>query len=435
MRLVQIAVQNYKSLHHVRFQPRQLNVLIGANAAGKSNFADCLDFVSEVYKHGLEVAVARKGGYENIAFRRIRRSRRAIAIDLQVELTASDYRAFLGRSESDAPDLLVRHSFSFAASGYSIRAEFRVLEEELIVHRRVPGSDPDLALHLRRSLDEITIVHSQTDRQKVRTFSERSLDFHDLKYFVDQKEAVSSNELFAVAVGRFVRGLRPFVSAMEGIRVFQISPTKSREFGVPTPRPELDRSGANLPAVIDLLRRKNKHEWESVLQAMRNILPELDNILVDYTSSRTLGLFFQESGFGRPWSVGEVSDGTIQTLALLVGIFDARSTALLIEEPENSVHPWIIRHVLDACREAAATKQIIITTHSPIVMNAVPPRDVWVLWRSNGESHLSSVQELDPDFLTLWQSGDIPTFDYIDSGALPKAIPPGPKGESGEGDR
>jgi predicted ATPase len=232
--------------------------------------------------------------------------------------------------------------------------------------------------------------------------------------------------LVTTFAGRYTSLIGAFIDAMARVRVFQLSPTKTREFGVPTPRPELDGTGTNLPAVVDLLQKNNPEQWAQIIRAMRAILPNLSSIDVDYTSGRTLGLFFAEKGFGRPWSVGEVSDGTVQTLGLLVAIFDPRYSALVLEEPENSIHPWIIRQVMDACKSASAQKQILITTHSPLVMNAVRPEELWVMWRSGGESHLDAVTHLDPEFLNLWEGGEIPTFEYIDGGALPKALPPEP---------
>lgn len=431
MKIKQLSVQNYKSLREIHLSPGPLNVVVGANAAGKSNLADCFDFISEVYRHGLEVAVARKGGYENIAFRKMRRSRGAISIDLLVELTETDYEQFLPKRllPDDLPRITVRHAFSFVTKGYSIRAEFQVVTETLVVERSYPGQPPVVALQLARSENQVSLLHlapieSESKRAELIRLR-RYFDFNDVKYFVEHKEAVSPNELFAVSVGRFVAGLRPFREAVERMRVFQISAPKSRKFGVPTPRPELARTGENLPAVIDLLKKESK-EWRSVLTAMRAILPNLKDINVDYTSNRTLGLFFEEEGFGRPWSVDEVSDGTIQTLALLVAIFDTRSTALILEEPENSVHPWIVRHVVEACRTASEHKQLFVTTHSPIVMNAVRPEEVWVIWRADGESHLAPLVALEPGFRTMWEKGSIPTFDFIDSGALTQALPPPP---------
>ena len=83
MRITQLKVQNYKSLRSITLEPSGLTVLVGANGSGKSNLADCLDFISEVYRHGLEVAVARKGGYENIAHRKQRRSKGAVGVALR----------------------------------------------------------------------------------------------------------------------------------------------------------------------------------------------------------------------------------------------------------------------------------------------------------------------------------------------------------------
>src|SRR5689334_2762169 len=117
-----LGVQNYKSLRGIRLSPGELNVIVGANAAGKTNLADAIDFVSEVYRHGLEVAVARKGGYENIAHRRMRRSKGAIEIDLTVELSSDALREgmYLFAGERRPPDMRVRHRFSFLARGSSI---------------------------------------------------------------------------------------------------------------------------------------------------------------------------------------------------------------------------------------------------------------------------------------------------------------------------
>ncbi len=113
---------------------------------------------------------------------------------------------------------------------------------------------------------------------------------------------------------------------------------------------------------------------------------------------------------------------------------------LVLEEMENSIHPWIIRRVLDACREASKEKRIVLTTHSPILMNSVSPDEVWVIYRENGASHIRPLTELEPDMLTMWSGGQVSNFDYIDSGALLQAVPPGPldvaltNGSSGQGE-
>ena len=70
----------------------------------------------------------------------------------------------------------------------------------------------------------------------------------------------------------------------------------------------------------------------------------------------------------------------VQALSLLAALHDPRSTFVLIEEPENSVHPWIARSFLDACR-TVANKQVLLTTHSPAIIDQLEPESVLVVWR------------------------------------------------------
>ncbi|MFL6200654.1 MAG: AAA family ATPase, partial [Thermoanaerobaculia bacterium] len=69
MRLKRIEIDNYKSLRGVVMEPGPLSVLVGPNAAGKTNFCEALDFLARVYQWNLEEAVSYKGGYENICYR------------------------------------------------------------------------------------------------------------------------------------------------------------------------------------------------------------------------------------------------------------------------------------------------------------------------------------------------------------------------------
>jgi predicted ATPase len=440
MSIVRISIQNYKSLRSVTITPKPLSVLVGANASGKTNFADCLDFIGDVYRHGLEVAVGRKGGYENIAFRRQERTTSPIRIELVMELSAKDSLTLMGfglAANAEVPDTLpklrMKHSYEFLASTTSIRSEFRVIQEQLIISEEA-GKKWRILATIHRDDDRFSIKRKRaTARRTLDEGDESSVrvarifrDFSDLEIYSKRLVKFSPTELIVSAIGRFAISLRPFLRATQAIRVFQISPTKSRESGVPTPNPELGRSGENLPAVIDEMQKNQPNAWSSVMEVMRAILPDLKAIKIDYTSSKRLGLFFQEEGYGRSWSVEEVSDGTLQTLALLVTIFDPEAAVLVLEELENSVHPWIIRRVLEACRLASMSKQIILTTHSPIVMNAVEPKEMWVIWREDGQSHLKQLPELNQELLTMWGEGIISTFDYIDSGALPPALPPPP---------
>src|SRR3954451_22715517 len=116
MRLKRLEIRNYKSLRNVVIEPTPLTVLVGPNAAGKSNFADALDFLGEVYRSNLEGAVAKKGGYENICFRQIKRSTAPIRFRSVLEVKSGEWEAsWWTRSQPDEivvpPDLLFDHAF------------------------------------------------------------------------------------------------------------------------------------------------------------------------------------------------------------------------------------------------------------------------------------------------------------------------------------
>jgi predicted ATPase len=156
---------------------------------------------------------------------------------------------------------------------------------------------------------------------------------------------------------------------------------------------------------------------------MKDIVPELEDISIIYLHTRTLGLSFKENGVGRPWSTEEVSDGTIRSLAMLVACFDPRVSGLVLEEPENSLHPWIIKEIVKHLRNLSDSKFVMVTTHSPVVLNSVRPNDVWIVYKRNGETHIRPLIELDPNVEGDWEKGKYRLFDFLESGAILEAVP------------
>ena len=425
MNITNLQIKNYKSYKDVTLSPGRLNVLVGPNAAGKSNFADALHFMSEVYTHGLEVAVSRKGGYDNIVRRKTRRSSSPLAFSITAEVP--NHRG--KRKEAEA-QLRITHFFSIRAKTSAIRADFCVESERAQIHVVVHGKRKKVfnLAHIERHGDSWKATVSTSLRLSNVKPDWLRVRLHELKMDLQyRRKSVPPTELL-VGRGTWMRALELFTHAVGSLRVFQISPTKVREFAASIPNPELDRFGANLPAVVDMLKRDHPKQWGLVLHTMRRITPTLEEIEVDYTAARTLGLYFREEEIGRPLSAHEISDGTMHALAVLLTIVDPRSQALVIEEPEYSVHAWILRNLIKACQQVSEDKQIFLTTHSPVVLNAVDPEDIHIVWRHRGESKIERLLALDPMARELWESGEVGIFDLLDSGDVLQAIPPGPAG-------
>lgn len=425
MRLLRLEVHNYKSLRQVSFEPSALSCLVGPNASGKSNFAEALHFLSEVYSNGLEVAIGRKGGYENIAHRRQRRSKAAISFRIVSEAPWGRVKRSIFVDEgASLPGHHFRfdHRFDFSTVGTGIRANYRVDREELSVTQVAPDNSSSERFKLRR--DKNSLVEFSTAGEGSPFEMELQWLRENLEKF-EETGALRPQSLIARQPLFYTPLFQDFFSEIARMQVFRFSPDLSRSSGIPTPNPELAPAGENLPALVDWLQRSHPKRWEIVIDGMRDILPGLVDVSVRYLHTKALGLFFEEESAGKPWIADDVSDGTIQALAMLVASVDPRSSVLMVEEPENSVHPWIIRSIVGRFRDLSRSKTVILTSHSPPLIDQLRPSEIWVVSRSDGETSVRPLLEYDPAIEEQWEAGSFRLSDALDSALVPQAVPGG----------
>lgn len=416
MWISELRIRGYKSFYDATIHPKQLSILVGPNNSGKSNLVDCIEFLSDTYRHGIEFALTRKGGYENVAWRRQRRTKRPLKFGISARLATDDLSYRVDR-EAQQQQFEVEHDFEIGAVGSAVDAEFRVVAEHLSLSV-VSG-------RRTRKLLDVTRLHSQNtiqvreSRTPLKEFV-RPFDQEPFRQYLN--EAVRPTQLF-IEYASFNVVVDALVRSIARWRLFQLSPLECRRSGVPTPNADIDRHGGNLPGLIRFLRQ-SPVSWRSTISSMQQVVPRLKDVDTTYTTDRRLTLQFHEEGAGRPWGVHEVSDGTVQTLALFAILADQRNTLLAIEEPENSVHPWIIKSFVNACREAS-DKQIFVTTHSPALLEVARPEEVSVVWREQHKSYVKPLLQLDPDADRSWQSGELSVYELLDTGIVRQSVPGG----------
>lgn len=431
MKLKHLRITNYKSLKDIIVEPSLFSVFVGPNASGKSNFTDALEFIGAVYRDGLEAAIALKGGYDNIAYRKIRRSKSSIGFEIQVELTTSEAKRYVhrlsrmyrgNRKDITEPNKIVLvHKFSFNTIGREITSDFEVEYESAEIYLISKDYERSERVFVFRENDEYTFESDSESSWILDMLNSRKKVYADLPF----ADAINKQELLtshAMLIGPLISDLSGFLSE---ISIHRIAPEICREPGVPSPNPNVTASGRNLPAVVDWLSRKHPKLWQGVLHSMRDIVPSIEDIKTDYLHTRTLGLFFKEENTGRYWTSHEVSDGTLQTLALLVALADPRKSIIIIEEPENSVHPWILRGLVEKFKKIGPKRSVLMTTHSLVLIDLVEPSDIFVVSRVNGETNIEKLCEIDPEVEEGWRNGDYRISDYLDTGLVPKAIPGG----------
>ena len=423
MKLLEVHIKNYKSIGDIVFRPDNFNVLIGPNASGKSNFASAISFLSEVYSYGLETAIRRKGGYDNIARRKQRRSKAAISFRLVFSFEKGELHNFSLKREGDNRSLFIVHEFSFKATQIGINADFIIDKEEF---KLIDKETNDLILIYNRKSPK-DIDFKLKDKHELLKDNLTNGDLANLKYILED-----FSHYFPYPQSLVIRNTNSILKkvlerTLNNWSVYRIAPNHSRLSGVPTPNPEMDINGENLPAIVDWIKRNHPEKWNKILSLMQSVMPELDDIKTDYLHDKTLGLFFFEEKMGRAWNVNEISDGTLSTLALLCVVNDPRKSLILIEEPENSVHPWIVRNLIEHFKEVAETagKNIILTTHSPVLIDMLYPKEIWCISKKDGVSNLNKLIDIAPEIKTAWHTGEVHISEYLDMGLVPQSIPGG----------
>jgi len=80
---------------------------------------------------------------------------------------------------------------------------------------------------------------------------------------------------------------------------------------------------------------------------------------------------------------------------------------------------------MERLREVSKKKSVVLTTHSPIVVDGLRPSETWVVYKKASESIVKNILDIDPTIGPAWEGGEFGLSDYLDSGLLPHAVPGG----------
>lgn len=408
----EISISNFKSIKNITISLSPFSIFCGPNASGKTNFVEALDFLSQVFRNGLQYGVSEKGGFYNICFRRIRRTKGAIAFRVIAETKESKAK---GRKT------VLEVSFSIRARSEAIRAEF------VVEHEEYAFSIEDR--ETRSVIGHLKIVRTESE-YKSESWPADDKVFNQLfgfgnlanlnevltDLFTPLPQQLLITGLKSVSFGLFNTFRRVFLE-LDGLHVFQINPRIARQAGAPSVIRGLGKHGENMPLAVDnFLARRNL--GNRLISWLQDVVPALSSLEPGYTETKQIGLFLHERGFGAPWYADDLSDGTIMSLALFICLLEPTHRTVVIEEPENSIHPWILKRFLDRCREVSTERQILLTTHSPLVVASAKPDELYLFERKSGETGVTRAidregalpQLIKKDFLDLgeyWMSGSL----------------------------
>lgn len=332
-----------------------LNVIIGQNASGKSNLIDVIKLLRSLPQDkGLANFISRTGGFSEWIWKG-NKSDRIAKINI----------LFLGDVEN----------IEYGINLFESSSTFRILNEvikpqsrENYISRKEIISSEDYSIKTNPN-ESVLEKYSDVD------FDGVSYDFFELRYYIEKIKVFSD-----LQTNRKAELRRPQIPD--------------------TPNDFLEEDGSNLALVLNDLEYRGDAK-DKIVENLKKFYPRIKDYSIRILGG-TVQLFIREEGLERPISAMRLSDGTLRYLCLLAILCHPEPPPLIcIEEPETGLHPDILPTIAELMIEASQRTQLIVTTHSDILVSALSdvPEAVLVCEKDEDGTHF---KRLNKDDLKEW---------------------------------
>ncbi|WP_314613642.1 AAA family ATPase [Streptomyces stackebrandtii] len=358
-RILGLTVRNFRTLTDVKLPLGPLTVMVGPNAAGKSNVLHALEFLGDVARDGIEPALDSRGGFDVLAFRG--GPRPVSRISVGIEGMWSDFA-----SEND-PD---RYELSVSRRRLSEGSpeQYTVYRGERFSQHPAAGATTSVEL----AGDRLTIGGSADAGHP-----NSSLRFGRMASALHQPWVVPGAPPSVASMGDLNR-------LLTRIRVFDPDVRAARKpWGITEEDRYLRNDASNLADFLKWLRDHGE-PWEWFLEDVRTVVPQIRDIhLVDVPDEPgRIAVELEEVGLRGRTRLTEASWGTVRILCLLAIFHDPEPPLLTcIEEIDHGIHPHALSLLVGRLREASTRSQFLVTTHSLVVLNDLEPEELVICER------------------------------------------------------
>ena len=350
LKVTSVRISGFKSFNKVELHLGDLNILIGANGAGKSNFASFFRMLNYMMTHALGRFVGESGGAGDLLFHGSRKTP-VMEGEIQIESAAGSniYTFKLGYA---APDrfIFLDEAYLFSKEGYSLDT----------AHRISLGSG-----------------HSECGLRDVK----------------DQ-------------TGSFI------FNALQRMRFFQFHDTSqhahARQLQFLDQNRFLKSDAGNLAPFLYMLKKNHPASYDRIVRTVKRVMPGFEDFRLepDMLDNRKIMLNWSEKGSEMAFGPYHLSDGSLRMMALTTLLMQPKELMpplIIIDEPELGLHPSAIKLLAGLVRSASAHVQIILSTQSKRLVDEFPLENLIPVDRSSQAGPLESVfQHLDHASLSEW---------------------------------
>ncbi|MFI0827040.1 AAA family ATPase [Streptomyces roseolus] len=358
-RILGLTARNFRTLTDVKLPLGPLTVMVGPNAAGKSNVLHALNFLSDVSREGIEAALDAQGGFDVLAFRG--GPKPVSRISVGIEGVWSD---FASEDEPDRYELRIDRP----------RLPERSRQSHTMYRRERFTQHPEAGAptSIEYAGDRVTLTNPSGAES-----SPLSLGVGRMASGLHQPWEVSGFLSFAAAAGALTRHIRQ-------IRVFDPDVRAARKsWGITESGRRLENDASNLADFLKTLKDHGE-AWDMLLEDVRTVVPQISDIhLVDVPGEAgRIAVELEEEGLRGRTRLAEASWGTVRILCLLAIFHDPEPPLLTcIEEIDHGIHPHALSLLVGRLREASTRGQFLVTTHSLVVLNDLEPEELVVCER------------------------------------------------------
>ena len=323
-------ILNYRSLRSEAVELDNPTFLVGPNGAGKSNLVDVLSLLSEAMESPLAAVLKRRGGFENVAHRSAKKSQSTIGFRLVLRNLGDNV-------EGASYDLLLRGYRDYGIEVEQEYCEVKVRDGTTTGFQRKASPDHDRGF----------AWEGDTDKPNL---------------------GPSTLALPLIGDSRFT----PVFDFLSNMKTYSIDPSMLRSNQERYGNRALYEDGSDTARMLRRIKKDSPHDWEEICELLAVAVPRVVEVQARKHRGELNLEFLQKVPDGKArFDASEMSEGTLRLLGLLVAAYRRPAPSLMvIEEPEASIHPCALGVVLDVLHGAAESYQVVVTTHSPEILDA-----------------------------------------------------------------
>lgn len=371
--ITRIVVEHYKSIERLDLTLDQLCVFVGPNASGKSNVVDCLRFIKDAVNFSIDRAVSDRHGIDSIRqwapFRPYN-----VNIDLHVADKSGEGR--------------------FSLTLGSVKGNYRILKEEGAWKDHNPSNDSGPQNGESQQVQRFSQYVRDKNQKVIITYGQVGQSTHTTEFSAEDKDELLitffRSSIRLVRLDAFSK-LRRMLNNFEAYSIF---PNTLRAPQTPSNETRLTSNGDNLTSVFKMMQKYKAgvHAKSEIINVLRLIMPNLDTVVIQTLGGLMVPMFRVVDNKVHNFNASQISDGTFRVLGILTALYQPFQYATIaLEEPEQTVNPGILAALADSIKEVSRDTQILITTHSPELVDYFDADDIRAVEMINGVTHVGCI--------------------------------------------